>query len=101
VLRRRLAILVLLYVAVDFSSPTVSGVFQFNYDDSLECARTEAGLYTSSKPAAVASGAQPRLDRVAVEVVHVRPPVRVAWRAPTTRAHLRPASVPRSPSDDH
>ena len=99
-LRRLLATLVLFYLAVDFSTPMASGVFQFSCDDSVECARTEPGGDGPSKPPAAIPSAQRRPDRTVLEVVRVRPAVLIARHAPTTRAHLRPAPDPRSTSDD-
>jgi hypothetical protein len=96
--RRHLAIVVLLFVAVDFSSPMARGAFEFDPDDSLDCAWTAVRVEQAPVSVTAARWEQPR---VLAHVVRLPPAPVVNYRADVTRDRLIAPSAPPSSTDDH
>ncbi|MBI1737585.1 MAG: hypothetical protein HYR51_20630 [Candidatus Rokubacteria bacterium] len=101
--QRGLLVLVLLYVALDFTNPLIPGAVSFDPEACTEGARIERG-----RAAVVATPALPLVQHDAVPVVMT---IRVGM-TPSDRRHVapsarqRPSKVPAShdrssPTEDH
>ncbi len=100
--RRVLTALVLVYLLLDMSVPSVRGAFEFDSDESVDCARIEpAGNDTPALvPAPIATA--PRChERIVVRPVRVSLAPVVAEPAGVARDQLRAAADSPPPSEDH
>lgn len=93
---------VLLFIALDFSSPMTRGAFELNLDDSLDCARTETFVRIAPAAAAITTRtARLKQPLVLARVVRLPPAPLVNRRADVTRDRLIEPSGPQPSSEDH
>jgi hypothetical protein len=100
--RRLVTVFVAVYLLLDFSLPMVRGAFEFDPDESVDCARIEPVGNTVPAPLPAPIATTPRCrERIVVRPVRVSLALVVAEPAGVARDHLRAAADSPPPSEDH
>ena len=98
----RLALLIALYISLDFASPFIAGAFTFNADESVDgvhAHRQQVKVNAASVPMPMPERAEnERVPTLATPRHEIRP--LGEWFVELRRAHA-PTAAPASISEDH